>query len=46
MNHPWETISLRDYENHMRQDSVMQLQALSEIMKDQFSEYPASRIMI
>ena len=33
---PWEEISLSDYENHMKLDSVMQLQAMNEMMKDQF----------
>ena len=37
---PWEKISLSDYENHMSLDTVHQLQALNEMMKKQFAEYP------
>ena len=36
---PWEDISLDDYENHMSLDSVMQLQAMNQIMKEQFEAY-------
>ncbi len=46
MKNPWEEISLADYENHMKLDSVMQLQALNEMMKAQFNDYPVSNIMI
>lgn len=46
MKHPWEAVSLNDYEGHMKLDSVMQLQALNEMMKDQLEAYPASRVMI
>lgn len=46
MRNPWEEISLEDYENHMRLDSVRQLQALSKIMKGQLDAYPVSRVMI
>ena len=46
MKNPWEEISLTDYEAHMRLDSVMQLQSLNELMRDQLSAYPASRVMI
>lgn len=46
MRNPWEAISLSDYENHMKLDSVMQLQALNEMMKDQLGACPASRLMI
>ena len=38
MSNPWEEISLSDYENHMRLDSVKQLQAMNSIMKKQFSD--------
>ncbi len=31
MKNPWEEIPLSDYENHMKLDSVMQLQAMNEI---------------
>lgn len=46
MKNPWEGISLSDYENHMGQDSVQQLQGLNELMKGQLGDYPASRVMI
>jgi len=46
MNHPWEAISLTDYENHMKLDSVMQLQAMNDVMKAQLSCYPAQTVMI
>lgn len=46
MANPWEEISLSDYENHMRSDSVMQLQAMNEMMKAQFYDYPVSDMMI
>lgn len=43
---PWEEISLSDYENHMRLDSVKQLQALNEIMKQQFESYQVTTAMV
>lgn len=46
IKNPWEEISLDDYENHMKLDSVMQLQAMNEMMKGQFYAYPISSIMI
>lgn len=46
MGNPWEEISLEDYENHMKLDTVRQLQGLNELMKDQLGDYPASRVMI
>lgn len=46
MKNPWEEIPLTDYENHMKLDSVMQLQAMNEMMKGQFDTYPVSSIMI
>ena len=46
MKNPWEEISLADYENHMKLASVMQLQAMNEMMKDQFNSYPVSSVMI
>lgn len=46
MKNPWEEIPLADYENHMKLDSVMQLQAMNEMMKDQFDTYPISSVMI
>lgn len=46
MKNPWEEISLSDYENHMKLDSVMQLQAMNSMMEDQFNAYPISNVMI
>nr|WP_325214203.1 methyltransferase type 11 [uncultured Oscillibacter sp.] len=46
MKNPWEEISLEDYENHMKLDSVLQLQAMNELMKDQLGAYPVSSVMI
>lgn len=46
MKNPWETIALRDYENHMRLDSVRQLQVLNELMKGQLNARRASKVMI
>ncbi len=36
MKNPWEEIPLDAYESHMKLDSVMQLQAMNEMMKGQF----------
>lgn len=46
MNNPWKDIRLSDYENHMKLDSVMQLQTLNDMMKKQLSEYSAHSAMI
>lgn len=46
LRNPWETIPLEDYENHMRLDSVMQLQTMNAAMKTQFNQYPVGSIMI
>ncbi|SCJ44715.1 Uncharacterised protein [uncultured Ruminococcus sp.] len=46
MKNPWEEISLTDYENHMKLDSVMQLQAMNEMMKNQFNTYPVSSVAV
>lgn len=46
MPNPWESIPLDDYESHMKLDSVMQLQAMNKMMKDQFDTYPTSSVMI
>lgn len=43
---PWEEICLSDYENHMKLDSVMQLQTMSTMMKKQFYQYPVRTIMV
>lgn len=39
-------INLSDYENHMRSEHVMQLQALNDMMKEQFDRYPVKSVMI
>ena len=46
MNNPWEDIRLDDYENHMKLDSVMQLQTMNSMMKDQFEAYPVTTAMV
>ena len=46
MENPWIKISLTDYESHMKLDSVMQIQAMNEMMKHQFYSYPISSLMI
>lgn len=46
MKNPWEEILLDDYENHMKLDSVMQLQAMNEMMKSQLEAYPVSNVTI
>lgn len=46
MSNPWEEISLSDYENHMRLDSVMQLQVMNQMMKGQFQSYPVQTAMV
>jgi len=46
MVNPWEEISLSDYENHMKLDSVMQLQNMNLMMKEQFNAYPVSSVMV
>lgn len=43
---PWEGISLSDYENHMSLDSVMQLQSMNEMMREQFAAYPVKTAMV
>lgn len=46
MSNPWEEIRLDDYENHMRLDSVRQLQTMNAIMKMQFEVYPVETAMV
>lgn len=46
MSNPWEKVSIRDYENHMKLPSVQQLQKLSKIMKSQIYKYGISTIAI
>ena len=46
MKNPWEEIPLADYENHMKLDTVLQLQTLNEMMKGQFDTNSVSSVMI
>lgn len=46
MNNPWEEIKLSDYENHMKLDTVMQLQCLNAMMKRQLYQYPVKTVMV
>ena len=46
MKNLWEEIELSDYENHMKSDSVMQLQALNTMMKRQLNRYPVKTVMV
>ena len=46
MKNPWEEIELSDYENHMKSDSVMQLQILNAMMKRQLNRYPVKTVMV
>lgn len=46
MNDPWKENLLSNYENHMKLDSVMQLQAMNEMMKGQFDAYSISSVII
>ena len=46
MKNPWEEIGLEDYENHMKLDSVKQLQTLNSITKAQFDKYPVTTAMV
>lgn len=46
MANPWEEISLSDYENHMKLNSVLQLQSMNKMMKGQFNAYPVNSAII
>lgn len=46
MKNPWQEILLEDYENHMKLDSVKQLQTMNKMMKRQFDTYSVSSVMI
>ncbi len=46
MKNPWEEIELSDYENHMKMDSVMQLQSMNTMMKNQINQYPIKTVMV
>lgn len=46
MDNPWKDIDLNDYESHMSLDNVYQLQAMNQMMNEQFSSYNAESVMI
>lgn len=46
MDNPWRSINLSDYENHMKLDTVMQLQTLNDMMKVQLNSYSADSVMV
>lgn len=46
MNNPWKDINLSDYESHMALDSVQQLQAMNQMMKEQLNQYDIQSAMI
>lgn len=46
MKNPWKKINLDDYENHMKLESVFQLQTMNSIMKEQLSHYFIRSVMI
>ena len=46
MKNPWEGLRLADYENHMRLESVFQLQAMNAMMRAQFAACAAKTVMI
>lgn len=46
MENPWKSISLSDYEGHMKNDTVYQLQTLNLMMKHQLSAFPAKSALI
>ncbi len=46
MKNPWQEIELSDYENHMKLESVYQLQTLSSIMREQLYEHSVRTAMI
>lgn len=46
MINPWESITLQDYENHMKLNTVKQLQTINMMMREQFYRYSVETIMI
>ncbi|MCM1024219.1 MAG: hypothetical protein NC395_09195 [Prevotella sp.] len=46
MTNPWEKIPLSDYENHMKFNSVLQLQTMNKMMREQFNAYPVGSVMV
>lgn len=45
-DNPWKSVELADYEGHMRQSNVLQLQTLDSIMREQFHDYPVKSVAI
>ncbi len=43
---PWRSIPAADYEAHMSDSSVLQLQALSSIMKEQYEDYRPEILLV
>lgn len=46
MTNPWRKVSLSDYESHMQLPDVGQLQALNNIMRHQFNDFPVKTLCI
>lgn len=46
MKNPWTEIKLEEYEKHMSLDSVYQLQAMNQMMKEQLYAHPVEAVMI
>lgn len=46
MDNPWKLIDLEDYENHMKLNTVSQLQAMNQIMRDQLNRYNVASVII
>lgn len=46
MKNPWTEIKLDEYEKHMSLDSVYQLQAMNQMMKEQFYAHSVKSVMI
>lgn len=43
---PWKAISLSDYEGHMKNDTVLQLQTLNTMMKHQLDTFDVKSVVI
>lgn len=46
MKNPWTEIKLDEYEKHMSLDSVYQLQAMNQMMKEQLYAHSVKSVMI
>lgn len=44
MRNPWQDIDIKDYENHMNSGSVLQLQALNKITKQQLDDHDCKTV--